>query len=150
MDQEISDIEDELKEREIKRTEDARKEREEREINKKKKEKETKEFIKKEIELIEFTLKELKKKQDGIYSDKINAVSNKLLDSDERAYIINKLSDENDKLILDILYLDGVKKSIERLLHIPALKIVSVNDIYKVSKFDRNPYVEKYRKTKGD
>ena len=94
----------------------------------------------------------MKKKQDAIYSDKINAVSNKLLASDERTYIINKLSDENDKLILDILYLDGVKKSIERLLYIPALIIVSVNDIYiyKVSKFDRNPYVEKYRKNKGD
>ena len=104
----------------------------------------SKDIIKTEIEIINYTLKELDK-QRGKYKDKVEKIT-KELPALKQAEIIDKVSNENNKLIKDVLFIEGLKISVERLLNIPSLKISDDDDIYKAIKLPRNEYVEKYRR----
>jgi hypothetical protein len=105
--------------------------------------KKSKNIIKTEIEIINYTIKELNK-QRGNYKDKIGKIS-KELPALKKAEIMDKLSAEDGKLIENVLFLASLKISVERLLNIPSLKISDDDDIYKAIKLPRNEYVEKYR-----
>ena len=104
----------------------------------------SRDIIKTEIEIINYTLKELDK-QRGKYKDKVEKIS-KEFPALKQAEIIDKVSNENNKLIKDVLFIEGLKISVERLLNIETLKIDSDDDIYKAIKLPRNEYVEKYRR----
>ena len=107
--------------------------------------KKSKDIIKSEIELIDYTIKELDK-QGNKYKDKIKKIP-KDLSALKKAEIMDKLSAEDTKTLKITQSLNIVKISVERLLYIPSLKISDDDDIYEAIKLPRNEYVEKYRRS---
>ena len=107
--------------------------------------KKSKDIIKSEIELIDYTIKELDK-QGNKYKDKIKKIP-KDLSALKKAEIMDKLSAEDTKTLKITQSLNIVKISVERLLYIPSIKISGDDDIYKAIMLPRNEYVEKYRRS---
>ena len=107
--------------------------------------KKSKDIIKSEIELIDYTIKELDK-QGNKYKDKIKKIP-KDLSALKKAEIMDKLSAEDTKTLKITQSLNIVKISVERLLYIPSIKISGDDDIYEAIMLPRNEYVEKYRRS---
>ncbi len=107
--------------------------------------KKSKDIIKSEIELIDYTIKELDK-QGNTYKDKIKKIP-KDLSALKKAEIMDKLSAEDTKTLKITQSLNIVKISVERLLYIPSIKISGDDDIYEAIMLPRNEYVEKYRRS---